>query len=102
MRHEGVTITNVLIGVAQWGLHMGFTQGILAGVVAETAPKTLRGSAFCVIQSRERICMLLASVIAGWLWDHHGASETFFAGAALAVIPLVMCLLAPRLAKRNH
>ncbi|MEX3985296.1 MFS transporter [Paraburkholderia sp. EG287A] len=96
------SIVTMLIGVALWGLHMGFTQGILAAMVAETAPKTLRGSAFGVFNLASGVCMLLASVIAGWLWDHHGAPMTFFAGAALAVVPLVMCRFAPRLAKRNR
>lgn len=96
------SIVPMLIGVALWGLHMGFTQGILAAMVAETAPKTLRGSAFGVFNLASGVCMLLASVIAGWLWDHHGAPMTFFAGAALAGVPLVMCRFAPRPAKRNR
>lgn len=96
------SIITVLIGVALWGLHMGFTQGILAAMVAETAPKALRGSAFGAFNLASGICMLLASVIAGWLWDHHGASTMFFAGAALALIPLAMCRFAPRIAKRSR
>ncbi|MDI9700810.1 MFS transporter [Burkholderia cenocepacia] len=98
----GTSIITVLVGVALWGLHMGFTQGILAAMVAETAPRTLRGSAFGVFNLASGICMLLASVIAGWLWDRHGASTTFLVGAALAAVPLVMCFFAPRLAKRNR
>ena len=73
----------------------------LAAMVAEAAPQALRGSAFGVFNLAGGICILLASVIAGWLWDHHGASATFFVGAALAVAPLVMCCFAPRLAKRG-
>ncbi|MBS2132148.1 MFS transporter (plasmid) [Burkholderia thailandensis] len=96
------SILTVLIGVALWGLHMSFTQGILAAMVAETAPQTLRGSAFGVFNLASSICMLLASVIAGWLWDRHGASTTFYVGAALAIVPLVMCSFAPSLAKQNH
>lgn len=92
----GTSMGTVFAGVAIWGLHMGFTQGILAAMVAETAPGSLRGTAFGVFNLASGICMLLASVIAGWLWDHHGASTTFFTGAALAVVPLVMCGLAPR------
>ena len=91
-----MSIIPVFLGVAIWGLHMGFTQGILAAMVAESAPQTLRGTAFGVFNLASGICMLLASIIAGWLWDRHGASATFFAGAALAVVPLVMCCLAPR------
>ncbi|HKT96246.1 MAG TPA: MFS transporter [Paraburkholderia sp.] len=98
----GASIVTVLVGVALWGLHMGFTQGILAAMVAETAPETLRGSAFGVFNLASGVCMLLASVIAGWLWDQHGAPATFIAGAVLAVIPLVMCSFAPRLAARSR
>lgn len=36
----------VLSGVALWGLHMGITQGLLASMVADTAPAELRGTAF--------------------------------------------------------
>jgi MFS family permease len=40
------TITLVLLGVVFWGLHMGFTQGLLAALIADTAPLKLRGTAF--------------------------------------------------------
>jgi MFS family permease len=93
----GVSMMTLFAGVAIWGLHMGFTQGILAAMVADAAPPALRGTAFGVFNLASGICMLLASAIAGWIWDHEGASATFFTGAALAVAPLVMCVLAPRL-----
>ncbi|MEX0859871.1 MAG: MFS transporter, partial [Cucumibacter sp.] len=38
----------VAAGVVLWGLHMGFTQGLLASLVADTAPVELRGTAFGV------------------------------------------------------
>ncbi|MCG5076774.1 MFS transporter [Paraburkholderia tagetis] len=98
----GSSIFTVLGGVALWGLHMGFTQGILAAMVAETAPQTLRGSAFGVFNLVSGVCLLFASVIAGWLWDRYGAAATFFAGAGVAVVPLVMCCFAPRLVRRRH
>ncbi len=98
----GTSTKTVFAGVAVWGLHMGFTQGILAAMVAEVAPGSLRGTAFGVSNLASGICMLFASVIAGWLWDHHGASTTFFTGAALAVVPLVMCGLTPRQQKHGR
>lgn len=38
----------VLAGVALWGVHMGITQGLLATMVADTAPADLRGTAYGV------------------------------------------------------
>ncbi|MBZ4241429.1 MFS transporter, partial [Mycobacterium tuberculosis] len=50
------SIITVLLGVALWGLHMGFTQGILAAMVAETAPQTLRGSSFGLFNLASGVC----------------------------------------------
>ncbi|WP_334033763.1 MFS transporter [Burkholderia cepacia] len=83
-------------GVAVWGLHMGFTQGILSAMVAEASPQALRGTAFGVFNLACGVCMLLASALAGWLWERYGASTTFFAGAALVMAPLMMCWFAPK------
>ncbi|HYD29478.1 MAG TPA: MFS transporter, partial [Azospirillaceae bacterium] len=38
----------VFLGAALWGLHMGMTQGLLAALVADGAPKDQRGTAFGV------------------------------------------------------
>ena len=92
----GQSTASVFIGVAVWGLHMGFTQGIVAAMVAETSPATLRGTAFGVFNLASGVCMLLASAIAGWLWDRYGAPATFLTGAALVVVPLGLCWFAPR------
>ncbi|WP_416347959.1 hypothetical protein [Caballeronia mineralivorans] len=60
-----------------------------------TAP-TLRGTAFGVFNLACGLCMLVASALAGWLWDRFGSSTTFLAGAALVVVPLLLCWYAPR------
>jgi MFS family permease len=75
----------VLLGVALWGLHMGMTQGLLAAMVADTAPADLRGTAFGVFNLGSGVTMLLASVVAGALWDTWGAASTFYAGAVFCV-----------------
>jgi len=80
----------VFAGVAVWGLHMGFTQGLLSAMVADTAPQALRGTAFGIFNLASGLCMLVSSTLAGWLWDRHGASATFFVGAALAVSSLAL------------
>lgn len=76
----------VLAGAALWGLHMGLTQGLLAALVAATAPAHLRGTAFGVFNLASGIALLVASVLAGWLWDALGPAYTFWAGAAFTVV----------------
>jgi MFS family permease len=89
-------VISVFAGAAVWGLHMGFTQGILAAMVSEAAPPTLRGTAFGVFNLACGLAVLLASALAGWLWDRFGASTTFLTGAALVVVPLLGCRYVPR------
>jgi MFS family permease len=78
----------ILAGVALWGLHMGFTQGILATLVAESAPPELRGTAFGMFNLVTGGALLGASVVAGGLWDGFGAQWTFLAGAAFALLTI--------------
>ena len=81
------------VGAAFWGLHMAFTQGLLAKLVADTAPAALRGTAFGVFNLVSGGALLLASVIAGSLWSAFGASATFIAGASFAVLAAMGLLL---------
>jgi MFS family permease len=73
-------------GIALWGLHMGLTQGLLATMVADVAPAAHRGTAFGVFNLLSGAGLLVASALAGWLWDRHGPGATFRAGAALALL----------------
>jgi MFS family permease len=77
------------VGVVLWGLHMGFTQGLLSALVADTAPSDLRGTAFGMFNLVTGVALLLASALAGYLWQAFGPSMTFFAGAALAGLSLL-------------
>ncbi|HJS76910.1 MAG TPA: MFS transporter [Burkholderiales bacterium] len=76
-------------GIVLWGLHMGLTQGLLSTLVADAAPADLRGTAFGVFHLVSGVAMLLASVIAGALWDAYGAAWTFYAGAAFTALALL-------------
>lgn len=80
-------------GIALWGGHMALTQGLLAQLVAERAPEALRGSAFGLFNLATGITMLVASVLAGVLWDYAGPSATFIAGASFAGIAGLLILL---------
>ena len=82
----------LLGGVALWGLHMGMTQGLLATMVAAAAPADLRGTAFGVFNLASGLALLLASALAGVLWDTLGASWTFIAGAAISGLAVLLLL----------
>ena len=82
-------LAGVTIGVALWGLHMGFTQGLLATLVADTAPPELRGTAYGVFNLMGGLAALAASVLAGVLWDGFGPQATFLAGAGFTAVALL-------------
>ena len=86
------------LGVALWGLHLGLTQGVLAALVADAAPADQRGAAFGVFNFVSGIAALVASLVAGALWDAIGPGATFLAGALVCAIGLVALSLAARFA----
>jgi MFS family permease len=87
------SIMSMLAGVALWGLHMGFSQGILATLIADTAPEQLRGTAFGLFNLISGVCLLIASVLAGALWETSGSASTFLVGAVLAAAALLLLVL---------
>ena len=78
----------LLIGIVLWGIHMGMTQGLLATMVADTAPADLRGMAYGFFNLINGISMLLASSLAGLLWDKLGAAFTFYTSIGFCVLAL--------------
>ncbi|MDT8991062.1 MFS transporter [Curvibacter sp. APW13] len=83
------------LGIVLWGLHMAATQGLLAAMVADTAPADLRGTAYGLFNLVCALALLVASALAGWLWDRSGPSATFVTGAALAMASLLLLWLTP-------
>ncbi|GAC1419568.1 MAG: MFS transporter [Burkholderiaceae bacterium] len=79
----------VLAGVALWGVHMGMTQGLLATMVADASPADLRGTAYGFFNLMSGLTMLMASTLAGLLWDRLGAPSTFYAGASFCAAALL-------------
>jgi MFS family permease len=72
---------------------MGLTQGLFAALVADSAPASLRGTAFGVFNLAGGLALLAASFGAGWLWDHYGAAAPFTAGGGLAALSLLALFL---------
>jgi MFS family permease len=87
----------VFIGVGFWGLSLGLSQGILSALIADTAPEDLRGTAFGVFNLLTGGALLMASVVAGWLWQNSGPATTFLAGAAFATMAVALLALSTTL-----
>lgn len=81
------------IGLVLWGLHLGFSQGILAAMVADTAPASLKGTAFGLFNLLSGVAMLIASILAGFLWEGIGPSATFAAGGVFTACALILLLI---------
>ena len=79
----------LMCGVMLWGFHMGMTQGLLARMVVDASPADLRGTAFGFFNLMTGIAMLIASVLAGHVWDDFGAAYTFYVGAGISALALV-------------
>lgn len=85
----------IIVGVALWGVHMGMTQGLLNSMIAHTAPADLRGTAFGLFSLLSGLGLLIASLGAGLLWDIWGSASTFFAGAVICVLTLILTRFVP-------
>ncbi len=83
-------LVGLFVGIGLWGVHMGMTQGLLATMVADTAPDDLRGTAYGVFNLASGLAMLFASILAGLLWEAVGSAATFYAGAAFCGVALVL------------
>ena len=86
-------VESALVGIVLWGLHMGFTQGLFAALVADAARPEHRGTAFGVFNLVLGLALLAASALAGVLWDRAGAAATFFTGAALTAAAALVAVV---------
>jgi len=93
---------SAFFGVGLWGLHLGITQGLLSVLIADAAPGELRGTAFGIFALLTGVTMLVASALAGLLWDRFGAAATFHAGALFCVLALAILLSRWRRSIRPH
>lgn len=82
-------VVSLVIGVALWGGHMGFSQGVLATLIADTAPAASRGTAFGMLSLATGVSVLLGNLLAGALWEWQGPASTFYASAVLSTLAML-------------
>ncbi|MFV0476031.1 MAG: MFS transporter, partial [Pikeienuella sp.] len=79
------TVWVYLLGTMLWGLHMGFSQGLLGAMIAGAAPDAMKGSAFGAFNLVTGVVVLIGNTAAGWFWMSMGSAAPFLIGAGLAV-----------------
>ncbi|MBK8124383.1 MAG: MFS transporter [Dokdonella sp.] len=82
----------VFAGAALWGLHLGMTQGVLSAMIVDASGAQRRGTAFGVYGLASGVGLLVASVVAGAVWDGWGGQSTFALGGVLAVLTLAAAM----------
>lgn len=85
-----------LFGTVLWGLHMGFSQGLLGAMIAGATPGHLKGSAFGTFNLVTGVVVLSGNVAAGWLWQSQGSHVPFLTGAILSLVAMVLIAMRPR------
>lgn len=91
----GLIATAAAVGL--WGLYLGLSQGLLSALVADTAPVELRGTAFGLFNLVNGLALLLASVLAGWLWHDFGPRVAFLVSACFPVLAILVTIPGLRL-----
>ena len=76
-----------------YGIYAAATEGIIKAWVTNLAHKKNTATAIGFYTSCESICALLASIIAGTLWDNFGSSSTFISTAIISTIVFIYFLL---------
>ena len=76
-----------------YGLHMALTEGVGRALVAEAAPSGRRGTFLGLYHTSIGLAAVLASVMAGLLWQTVAPAAPFAVGAGLAFAAAALMLL---------
>lgn len=76
-----------------YGLYQGIFRSVGKALASDYVPDELRASGVGWYNTTVGLCGLVASLIAGWLWDQVGHASVFLFGAAFAVIGGVALLV---------
>jgi MFS family permease len=68
-----------------YGLYMAFTDGITKAIVVDLVPEGIRGKALGVVQALTGVCVLVAGIGAGFLWQEISPRAPFLVGAGTAL-----------------
>ena len=79
----------MFIIVITYGLYAGLADGVSKAFVADIVAARRRGTAYGLYHGVVGFALLLASVIAGVLWEHINPSAAFYFGAAMSGLAMI-------------
>ncbi|NQD36982.1 MFS transporter [Permianibacter sp. IMCC34836] len=79
----------VFAGALLWGLHLGFSQGVLAALVAHHAPKTRRATAFGYYALAVGLALLGNGAAFGAIWQRLSPGHAFACTSVMAMLTLL-------------
>jgi MFS family permease len=90
----GITNSAIVIFSAFfiYGIYAAATEGITKAWITNMAHTSNTATAIGFYTSCESICTLLASIIAGVIWDNLGSNVTFFTTSGSAILVAVYCI----------
>ena len=80
-------------GIIFWGIHLGMTQGLLLAMVAKLSPLELRGTSFGLFHAITGVALLIASLIAGYLWQYYNSGLIFIVSAIITSVGITFFIL---------
>jgi MFS family permease len=81
----------ILFGI--YGIYMGATEGISRAWITNVSQKHEHGTAVGLLVALQSISLLIASAVAGLIWDFFGASVTFILTATISILVFFFILL---------
>ena len=73
-----------------YGAYTAFISGAERALIAEAAPDEFKGTVLGVYGMLQGIGLLMASIIAGVMWDHISSDAPFWFGGAIGIISALM------------
>jgi MFS family permease len=80
----------VFLGIIFWGLQLGVIQNNLLAFIAQTAPSSVRGTGFGVMQFISGIGTFFANALTGYLWQYSSPAGAFQANMLVAATSLAL------------
>jgi MFS family permease len=79
--------------MAAYGVYMALTDGVGKALIADHAPKESRGAAMGIFYALTGLFTLVASLLAGVMWDRIGPEAALLVAAGFAILALMALAL---------